>query len=258
LNGMLMEHAKKPIDFVMHSGDLSYANGEQPIWDQWQNMMQPLASTVPYMASVGNHETLSLWLAFLKRFDYPATESGGVEGNLFYSFDYGPIHFIALSSEYVEFWHFLAQYQWLEKDLASVDRSKTPWIFTSWHRPWYCSNNAHQGSGSWMMDSYEDLLYKHKVDINFVGHVHAYERTHPIYKGKVVNDGIVTLTNGNGGNHEGLAKNWENPQPVWSAYRESYFGFGVATVYNSTHMAWEAFRADNHSVTDQWWFIRQH
>lgn len=106
--------------------------------------------------------------------------SGGVEGNLFYSFDYGPIHFIALSSEYVEFWHFLAQYQWLEKDLASVDRShsslsslltksdllsrsKTPWIFTSWHRPWYCSNNAHQGSGSWMMDSYEDLLYKHKV-----------------------------------------------------------------------------------------------
>lgn len=36
--------------------------------------MQPLASRVPYMATVGNHETISLWIAFLKRFDMPAGE----------------------------------------------------------------------------------------------------------------------------------------------------------------------------------------
>ncbi|MCL4420051.1 hypothetical protein M1146_08300 [Patescibacteria group bacterium] len=74
----------------MHSGDLSYANGEQPIWDtyiifslcsisflifkRWQRNLQPLASRVPYMVTVGNHETASLWLAFLKRFDMPAVE----------------------------------------------------------------------------------------------------------------------------------------------------------------------------------------
>jgi len=208
------------------------------------------------MASVGNHETLSLWLAFLMRFDMPAGESGGSEGNLFYSFDFGPIHFIALNSENVEFWHFLAQYKWLEQDLAKVNRDITPWVFTTWHRPWYCSSTTHQGSSEAMRESFEDLLYKYKVDINFVGHVHAYERTKPIYNWKVVNDGIVTLVVGNGGNNEGLAKHWEQPQPVWSVYRESSFGFGVATVFNATHLHWKMVRAENSTIADDWWFIR--
>lgn len=44
------------------------------LFDRWQRDLQPLASRVPYMVTVGNHETLSLWLAFLKRFDMPAVE----------------------------------------------------------------------------------------------------------------------------------------------------------------------------------------
>jgi hypothetical protein len=48
--------------------------------------------------------------------------SGASEGNLFYSFEYGPVHFITLSSEAVFFWHSLNQYQWLQNDLAKVNR----------------------------------------------------------------------------------------------------------------------------------------
>lgn len=69
---------------------------------------------------------------------------------------------------------------------------------------------------------------------------------------------MVTILNGNGGNHEGLAKEWENPQPVWSAYRESSFGFGTATIYNSTHLRWQMHRADDGSIADDWLFIRNH
>eukprot|EP01126_Amoeba_proteus_P044306 TRINITY_DN4919_c0_g1_i11.p1 TRINITY_DN4919_c0_g1~~TRINITY_DN4919_c0_g1_i11.p1 ORF type:complete len:161 (-),score=33.91 TRINITY_DN4919_c0_g1_i11:206-688(-) len=80
----------------------------------------------------------------------------------------------------------------------------------------------------------------------------------PTEQGSVVEDAMVTILNGNGGNNEGLAKIWEEPQPDWSVYRESNWGFGVSTIYNSTHLHWQMIRADNHSVADDWWFVRQH
>lgn len=244
-------------DFLIHSGDLSYANGYQPTWDSWGKTIQPLANHLPYMVSVGNHETFSLWIAFLYRFNMPASESGATEGNLYYSFDYGPIHVIALSSEMPFFWHWLDQYQWLAKDLAKIDRQKTPWVFTTWHRPFYCSNTAHWQSNEDMRTSYEQLLYQYHVDISFTGHIHAYERTKPIYNYTVVPDGIVTLVVGNGGNGEGLYPNWRNPQPDWSVYRESHYGFGSMTIYNRTHLHWQMIRDDG-SVADDWWFERNH
>lgn len=32
------------------------------------------------------------------------------------------------------------QYTWLENDLKSVDREKTPWLIFSGHRAMYCSS----------------------------------------------------------------------------------------------------------------------
>jgi len=258
INRMIAMDKASPYNFLVHSGDLSYANGYQPTWDDWCNRIQPLASHLPYMASVGNHETFSLWIAFLYRFNMPAQESGGDQGNLFYSFDYGPIHVIALSSEMPFFWHWLDQYQWLQQDLAKIDRKKTPWVFTTWHRPFYCSNVAHWMSDESMRESYEDLLYKYKVDISFTGHIHAYERTVPMYNWTIVQDGIVTLVVGNGGNGEGLYKSWRDPQPAWSAHRESTYGFGSLTVFNSSCLHWQMIRADDGSVGDDWWFVRNH
>jgi len=209
------------------------------------------------MVSVGNHETFSLWIAFQYRFNMPAIEAGADEGNLFYSFDYGPIHVIALNSETPFFWHWLDQYNWLAKDLASIDRKKTPWVFTTWHRPFYCSNTVHWQSDESMRLSYESLLYQYKVDISFTGHIHAYERTAPMYNYSVAPDGMVTLVVGNGGNGEGLYPDWRQPQPVWSMHRESNYGFGSLTVYNSTDLHWQMIKDDG-VVADDWWFKRSH
>jgi hypothetical protein len=245
------------VDFIQHAGDISYANGDHPIWDEWQDQMQPLASNIPYMVAVGNHENYDNWDAFAYRFTMPAQESKANDGNFYYSYNYGPVHFIILNSERGDFDHSLPQYQWLESDLASVDRSVTPWVFASFHRPWYCSNKAHPGSGDLMKNSYEDLFYKYKVDISFVGHTHAYERTYPMYQGSVVKDGVVTIVNGNGGTKEGSENNWL-PKPDWSAYRETAYGFGTATVYNSTTLRWRMILAADQSVADDWWFYRIH
>ena len=36
------------------------------------------------------------------------------------------------------------QYAWLLRDLAAVDRSRTPWLLVVMHAPWSNSNYAHQ------------------------------------------------------------------------------------------------------------------
>lgn len=39
---------------VVHVGDLSYADSDEPRWDAWQNLIAPLSQHTPYMTQVGN------------------------------------------------------------------------------------------------------------------------------------------------------------------------------------------------------------
>lgn len=146
---------------------ISYANGKQKIWDRWGQLVQPLAAQVPWMVSPGNHEMHYLGTPYLYRFAMPGTtsvlvaypmakrarsyphcirlralpaaQSGGESGNMYYSFNYGNVHVIALDSEASSF---SAQVEWVKKDLRRVDRAVTPWIIGFWHRPWYCSSTG--------------------------------------------------------------------------------------------------------------------
>ena len=60
------------------------------------------------------------------------------------------------------------QMNWLQKDLASVDRTITPWVFAVFHEPYMNSNNAHSMSkeGYPMQQAIEKTLYDAKVRIN--------------------------------------------------------------------------------------------
>jgi hypothetical protein len=75
LAGMLVAQEKFHFDFLVHGGDVSYANGIQDIWDQWGQLVQPLAAQVPWMVSVGNHEMRpnQTDAGFLYRFAMPST-----------------------------------------------------------------------------------------------------------------------------------------------------------------------------------------
>ncbi|KAG9413372.1 hypothetical protein AC1031_012586 [Aphanomyces cochlioides] len=41
---------------VLHVGDLSYADSVGYIWEQFHSLIEPVASKIPYLVSVGNHE----------------------------------------------------------------------------------------------------------------------------------------------------------------------------------------------------------
>lgn len=177
------------------------------------------------------------FLAYEKRFHTPSIFS---ESNtpLYYSYEVAGLHIIMLGC-YADFSSKSEQYEWLEKDLAKVDRSRTPWLIVGMHAPWYNSNVAHQGEMEGMRSTMESLLFQYGVDMVFAGHVHAYERSSRVYKGRLNNLGPVYINIGDGGNREGLSNEYIKPSPRWSAFREPSFGMGMLDVVNSTHAVWQ-------------------
>uniref|UniRef100_A0A0D3HIB6 Purple acid phosphatase n=1 Tax=Oryza barthii TaxID=65489 RepID=A0A0D3HIB6_9ORYZ len=100
-----------------------------------------------------------------------------------------------------------------------------------------------------------ELLRGARVDAVFAGHVHAYERFARVYGGKEDPCGAVHVTIGDGGNREGLAGSYVDPQPAASAFREASFGHGRLEVVNATHALWTWHRNDDDEavVADQAW-----
>ena len=42
--------------FLLHPGDLGYAEGTGFVWDFWSSLVEPITSRIPYMVTTGNHE----------------------------------------------------------------------------------------------------------------------------------------------------------------------------------------------------------
>ncbi|KAL0338615.1 UNVERIFIED_CONTAM: Purple acid phosphatase 22 [Sesamum angustifolium] len=247
-------------DLLLLPGDLSYADTNQPLWDSFGRLVEPYASTRPWMVTEGNHEIETFpiiyphgFKAYKARWLMPHQESGSAS-NLYYSFDVAGVHIIMLGS-YTDFDSNSNQYKWLQGDLARVDRRKTPWILVIIHAPWYNSNLAHKGEGESMRTAMEKILYEARVDVVFAGHVHAYERFSRVYDNKADECGPVHVTIGDGGNREGLAMLFENPSPSISAYREPSFGHGRLRIVNSTHAHWSWHRNNetNAHMSDEVW-----
>ncbi|KAJ0810874.1 putative Acid phosphatase [Helianthus annuus] len=207
-----LEHVSKSnYDVFLLPGDLSYADTLQPLWDSFGRLVEPLASRRPWMVTQGNHDSENItanpvtFIAYNARWRMPFEESGS-GSNLYYSFEVAGVHVIMLGS-YTDFGPGSNQYQWLVSDLKKVDRNKTPWLVVLIHAPWYNSNYDHQGEiqSVGMMDAMEGLLYKARVDVVLVGHVHAYERFNRVYNHVADNCGPVHITIGDGGNLHGLA-----------------------------------------------------
>ncbi|XP_019196501.1 PREDICTED: purple acid phosphatase 18 [Ipomoea nil] len=246
-------------DVLLLPGDLSYADYVQSHWDTFGMLVQPLASARPWMVTHGNHEIEKIplvkewFLSYNTRWKMPFSESGS-NSNLYYSFDVTGVHIVMLSS-YADHGEQSDQYRWAKANFLKVDRKKTPWLVVIFHVPWYSSNKAHQGEGNAMKEAMEPLLYGAHVDIVFTGHVHAYERSKHVYKGKIDHCGPIHITIGDGGNREGLATRYSEPQPEWSAFRQASFGHGEFEVVNSTHAYWSWHRNnDDESVqSDDAW-----
>lgn len=248
LNSTRVLGALRDLDpaFVLHAGDISYANGDPTVWATWFRLIEPVASGRPWVPVLGNHETYSLLPAgslagglvaspaeegfFRQRFPLPSDQ-------LWYSFDWAGIHVVAITT-YGENLDATGppppaeEMAWLEHDLAQ--HAAAAWKIVYMHEPAYSSllGDSLTGqptanlSSARVQRAFVPLFEKYGVDVVVQGHVHLYERSFPLLEGRPVQTGATNYLRGNGvvyvttgGGGESLTCNWENPTPAWLASR---------------------------------------
>jgi predicted phosphodiesterase len=121
-----------------------------------------LDAGVQFYAVLGNHDDSNE--RFYKFFN--------MNGQQYYSFKKGNVHFFALDSNYLD----PKQLAWLEKELANA--GSTDWKICYFHHTLY-SSGAFHGSSTELRTVLEPLFVKYGVQVVFAGHEHVYERVKP-------------------------------------------------------------------------------
>jgi hypothetical protein len=205
----------------------------------------------------------------------PSDVSNGV-GNMWYSYDYGMVHYVHISTE-TDLGNGLVgpdnvfggpfgtyanqQIDWLTNDLASVNRTLTPWVIVLGHRPFYVSSSSNICAPC--ITAFETLLYTYNVDLYVNGHSHLYDRTVPIYQNVIDPNGYnnprapMYLTNGAGGHFAGL----DTPSALqpYTAYGQSLdYSWSTLQFLNSTHMVVSGLWSANNTVYDSVTLYKAH
>ncbi|MET9451186.1 purple acid phosphatase family protein [Streptomyces cinerochromogenes] len=218
--------------FHLHAGDICYADvngtgrttdGYDPAsWDLFLKQNEPVARSVPWMVTTGNHD-MEAWYSAdgyggqLARFALPETgfDPHGTPGA--YTFRYGNAGFVALDANDVSY-EIPAnlgnsggrQTAWLDRTLRRLRASEgVDFVVVFFHHCAY-STSRHASDGG-VRREWLPLFAKHRVDLVINGHNHVYERTDAIRGGRVgravpvggstdpARDGTVYVTAGGGG-----------------------------------------------------------
>ncbi|HEU5166030.1 MAG TPA: metallophosphoesterase [Chitinophagaceae bacterium] len=200
-------------DIVYNRGFVSeYTTKFWPVYnkDDADTLGGPLMRSIPFVASVGNHDALTRdlnafpeALAYYHFWEQPLNGPNGKEGGAFvpvlvgsdankkafydgagdkypimtnFSFDQGNAHWTVIDSNPYVDWNDSTLRDWVAKDLAGA--ANATWRFVLFHHPGFNSSRAHYEQQQ--MRLIAPILEKGKVDIAFAGHVHNYQRTYPM------------------------------------------------------------------------------
>ncbi len=187
-----------PLDGILLNGDVAYESGtDAELTSNMFNSYQDDFATAFAWSAIGNHEAVasSTGASYLAAFNFPtAGEIGGVASNseLYYSYDYGNIHFIILDSQVSPRTKTGAQYLWLQQDLQAT---RQDWIIAMWHHPPYTKNGHNSDTEQQLIDmrtNFLPLLEQYAVDVVYCGHSHNYERTYLLDSAYGYSDNVST------------------------------------------------------------------
>jgi hypothetical protein len=104
-------------------------------------MASPLAATVPWMVTIGNHEeadNANGIYAISSTYRFAGMPTGGRNdagtGLQYWSWEAGPVHYISLNSFYNDYAPGTSNlYKWVAADIAAINYDATPWVVVSLH-----------------------------------------------------------------------------------------------------------------------------
>ena len=188
-----------PTDLAFHCGDVLYPYFIESQADvRYFSVYRDQIRSVPFFLAMGNHDGYYNLNDYLTAYYLPTNSATGTE--IFYSFDHGDAHFVAVASDTQSGQRYhpgSPQYIWLENDLAT---SKQRWKFLFFHHVIRSSS----------LHSYDDYLFdgvldkyalqmhigglaeKYKAQVIFNGHDHNYERFSSF-------NGVNSFVSGGGG-----------------------------------------------------------
>ncbi|KAA9150884.1 metallophosphoesterase family protein [Amycolatopsis acidicola] len=231
--------AKQNPAFHLLAGDIAYADPsgaglpigpvadpahdvfDPSVWDSYLAQIEPVAASVPWMVTTGNHDMEALYSpdgygGQIARWDFPG--SGPSDCPSVYSFIYGNVGVISLDANDVSNeiqanrgYSSGGQTAWLKRRLKFLRlQSDVDFIVVFFHHCAYSTTNQHASEGGVRAD-WVPLFDQYHVDLVINGHNHVYERsdalranhvTRPVPIGGSVDpdrDGTVYATVGGGG-----------------------------------------------------------
>lgn len=260
------------VSLVVHIGDLAYAVGFSAEWDEFMMQIQPAASQIPWMTSPGNHEwncpcfipaptpapTEFSWfrdddsggecgVPYEFNFQMPRT----LMNEPWYSFVYGDVFIVMMSTEH-DFSNSSKQLMWIESQLMNVNRSVTPFVIFTGHRPMYASSPWPAPETEPLQKYVQPLLLKYGVDLAMWGHHHSYQRTCQVTAAgtcqtAAMEPAVTHVVIGLGGYE---ASDMMAQPPAWLAFSENNeFGFSRIRS-NATHLHFVFLRSSDGTILD--------
>jgi acid phosphatase type 7 len=208
-------------DFVLIAGDLSYANGEQPIWDDWFNQTEHLMARVPTLCCPGNHEDKDgTGAAYRTRFTHPG------RSETYYSFDYNNVHFmVSTGGALINDGTLPAELVKIETDLAQAAlrraRGEIDYIVFLQHFTIWTDEEGRSPANLTLVLLEENIMLRYGVDLLLVGHDHSYQRSKPMGLGLPMPFGYTQVCAGGGG----VGMRRFDGFSAWSAAQQRRYSF---------------------------------
>lgn len=161
--------------FYMIAGDLIDKGQEQDNWDQFFHEGSSVFDRSVLVPALGNHDSHGGHpTLYLKQFALPDNGSAKLDPGRTYHVTYQDLLVVVMDSNY----HLVEpelQTEWLDQVLGESDAR---WKVVIYHHPFYASRAGRDNYP--LRDAWGPIFDKHKVDIAFQGHDHAYMRTVPM------------------------------------------------------------------------------
>ena len=197
--------------FFVNMGDLVDNGEDHTQWNAWFDAVDGIISRIPVVPLMGNHETYNqqwkvrLPEAYLHEFAVP--ENGSVQFNrYYYSFDYGPVHFIVLNTQWDETEEFKPglldeQLAWFRRDM---EKNRRKWNIVLLHKDvlqYRIHNRPERKEGiSEEGRAFMPLFDQLGIDVVFSAHLHTYRNRGHLYDFQPADKGPLYILTGVSGN----------------------------------------------------------
>ncbi|ANS52387.1 hypothetical protein BM86_14715 [Bacillus thuringiensis] len=169
----------KNVDFILQTGDLVNHSKSPDEWFWLFNSGKYEFMNYAWSAVPGNHDAWSYTFSQHFYYNYPSVAKDFLKKGVYYSFDHGPAHFVALNTNDQSRRPLNStQINWLKQDLSNARANGAKWLVVFFHKGIF-TGGAHADSEEIdvLRKQLAPIFESYQVDVILQGHDHSYFRS---------------------------------------------------------------------------------